>query len=69
MKEYCQKLVENGPTLNGEYYASLPYNYMVRDGRKVWVPVNVEKFCQWGTPEDMEEYLFYTDCVRNWDAV
>ena len=69
MKEYCQKLVENGPALNGEYYASLPYNYMVRDGRKVWVPVNVEKFCQWGTPEDMEEYLFYTDCVRNWDAV
>ena len=66
LKEYCQKLVDDGPALNGEYYASLPYNYMVRDGRKVWVPVNVERFCQWGTPEDMADYNFYMDHVLNW---
>lgn len=66
LKEYCKKLVDNGPALNGEFYASLPYNYMVADGRKVWVPCNVDYFCQWGTPEDMRDYLFYTESIRRW---
>ena len=66
LKKYCQKLVDSGETLKDEYYASLPYNFMVKDGLKVWVPANVEQFCQWGTPEDMQEYLFWTDCVRKW---
>ena len=47
LKKYCQALLDADETLNGEFYASLPYNYMVRDGFKVWVPTNVEKFCQW----------------------
>ena len=64
LKKYCKKLVDSGETLNGEYYASLPYNYMVRDGLKVWIPTNVEQFCQWGTPEDMAEYIFWTDSIR-----
>ncbi len=67
LKEYCRKLVESKETLYGEYYASLPYNFMVRDGRKVWVPVNVEFFCQWGTPEDLKEYLFWTNIIRRWE--
>ena len=64
LKRYCQRLVDSGQTLNGEYYASLPYNFMVQEGLKVWVPTNVDRFCQWGTPEDMSEYLFWTECVR-----
>ena len=64
LKKYCQKLVDNDQTINGEFYASLPYNFMVEDGLKVWVPTNVDKFCQWGTPEDMEDYLFWTESVR-----
>lgn len=64
LKEYCRRLVDSGQMLNGEFYASLPYNFMVQDGLKVWVPVNVDKFCQWGTPEDMADYLFWTECVR-----
>ncbi|MBP3196008.1 MAG: capsular biosynthesis protein, partial [Butyrivibrio sp.] len=64
MKKYFQALVNAGDDLNGEYYASLPYNYMVKDGLKVWVPTNVDKFCQWGTPEDLADYLFWTECTR-----
>lgn len=64
LKKYCQALVDADETLNGEFYASLPYNYMVRDGKEVWVPNNVDKFCQWGTPEDMNDYLFWTECTR-----
>lgn len=64
LKKYCQKLVQSGQTINGEFYASLPYNFMVADGRSVWVPTNVKQFCQWGTPEDLSDYLFWTECVR-----
>ncbi len=66
LKKYCNRLIENDETINGEYYASLPYNYMVQDGLKVWVPTNVEQFCQWGTPEDLEEYLFWTETIRRY---
>lgn len=65
LKQYCQKLVDNGVTLNGEFYASLPYNFMVEDGCEVWVPVNVDYFCQWGTPEDMAEFNYWIATVKN----
>ncbi|MDR2008400.1 MAG: capsular biosynthesis protein [Alphaproteobacteria bacterium] len=64
LKKYCQLLVDNKIELNGEYYASLPYNAMVDDGLKVWVPNNIDYFCQWGTPEDLEESLFWINKVR-----
>lgn len=64
MLKYCQMLVDSDESINGEFYASLPYNFMVQDGLRVWVPCNVKWFCQWGTPEDMEEYLFWTDICR-----
>ncbi|MDE6981500.1 MAG: capsular biosynthesis protein, partial [Lachnospiraceae bacterium] len=64
MKKYCQRLVDSGETLNGEYYASLPYNFMVHDGLKVWIPTNVKYFCQWGTPEDMQEFEFWINMLK-----
>jgi NDP-sugar pyrophosphorylase family protein len=67
MKKYCKRLVYSGQTINGEYYASLPYNYLVQDGYTVWVPANVIKFCQWGTPEDLQEYLSWTEMVKGFD--
>ena len=64
MEKYCQILSEHEEcALNGEYYASLPYNFMVRDGLKVWVPANVDYFCQWGTPEDLREFVYWTDLI------
>ncbi len=65
MEKYCQILTEHEEcAINGEYYASLPYNFMVQDGLKVWVPTNVKYFCQWGTPEDMQEFVYWTDLIR-----
>ena len=64
MEKYCQILTEHEEcAINGEFYASLPYNFMVRDGLKVWVPTNVKYFCQWGTPEDMREFIYWTDRI------
>ncbi len=66
MEKYCQILTEHEEcAINGEFYASLPYNFMVQDGLKVWVPTNVQYFCQWGTPEDMQEFVYWTDLLRN----
>lgn len=65
LKNYCQRLVDADETVKGEFYASLPFNYMVRDGLKVWIPTNVEYFCQWGTPEDMQEFVFWINAIRS----
>lgn len=65
LKKYCQALVDSGEELNGEYYASMVYNFMVRDGLKVWVPTDIDYFCQWGTPEDMKESVYWIDLMRN----
>ncbi len=65
LRKYCRILTEHEEcAINGEFYASLPYNFMVRDGLKVWVPTNVSYFCQWGTPEDMREFVYWTDLIR-----
>lgn len=64
MEKYCQRLAEHDEcAINGEFYASLPYNFMVQDGLKVWIPTNVTYFCQWGTPEDMREFVYWTNLV------
>lgn len=64
MEKYGRILTEHEEcAINGEYYASLPYNFMVRDGLKVWVPANVDYFCQWGTPEDLREFAYWTDLI------
>lgn len=64
LKKYCQKLVDSGQEIKGEYYASMPYNFMVRDGLKVWIPTNVEYFCQWGTPEDMADSVYWLEVMH-----
>lgn len=64
LKKYCQELVDSNQTINGEYYASMPYNFMVRDKLKVWVPTDIKYFCQWGTPEDMEESIYWMNLMR-----
>lgn len=69
LEKYCQTLVDHEEcAINGEYYASLPYNFMVKDGLKVWVPANVSHFCQWGTPEDMQEFVYWTDLIKKAEA-
>lgn len=64
LKKYFQKMLDEDLNLNGEYYVSLVYNLMVRDGLNVFVPSNVSYFCQWGTPEDLQEYLFWINAVK-----
>lgn len=64
LKKYCQKLVDSGQEINGEYYASMVYNFMVEDGLKVWIPTDIEYFCQWGTPEDMADSVYWINLMK-----
>lgn len=63
MLDYCKKLIDSKQSLNGEYYASLVYNKMIEDGKTVKVLDNVDFFCQWGTPEDLEEFNLWMDIL------
>lgn len=66
MKKYCQQLIDADDNINGEYYMSLPYNYLARDNLKVWCPTNVDYFCQWGTLRDLEDYISWINIILNW---
>lgn len=64
LKIYYQKAIESNLTHSGEFFSSLPYNLLVKDSLKVWVPTVVDAFCQWGTPKDLADYLFWTKTVK-----
>lgn len=60
LKRYYRAALSNNLSTNGEFYASMPYNLMVADGEPVYI-YELEKFLQWGTPEDLEEYQKWSD--------
>ncbi len=66
VKKYFQRLMDEKISLNGEYYASLVYNLLVRDGLKVFIYDKVPYFCQWGTPEDLEEYKYWSEIFQKY---
>ncbi len=60
-KEYVKKLVSNPDNaVNGEFYMSLPFILMIKDGLKV-LNYEVEKFICLGTPRDYELYKFWSE--------
>lgn len=60
MKKYFNLQIQNNIHLNNEYYVSLCFNKMIEDNLKVYVYDKVISFCQWGTPEDLNDYLYYS---------
>ncbi len=55
LKKYLERALAENWMLNGESYTSLLFNPMIADGLSSLV-YPAEFFCQWGTPEDLEEY-------------
>lgn len=60
VKRYFTEVLESGTMWqkNGEYYVSVVYNLMIRDGLLIR-PFEIQKMLQWGTPHDLEEYLMW----------
>ena len=59
MKQSFDWLMQEDLDINGEYYVSMVYDYLLEKKLPVSVYNNVPHFCQWGTPQDLEEYCYW----------
>jgi HAD superfamily hydrolase (TIGR01549 family) len=64
MKKYFQDIMSKGIDVNGEYYVSLVTQLMREAGLKIYV-YEVEHFFQWGTPEDLRNYIYWSGIARS----
>lgn len=58
VKTYFEKTMAEEPPINGEWYVSMVYNPLIRNGHRVLV-YEIPYFLQWGTPTDLEDYLYW----------
>lgn len=65
VKKFFQQIIDEGISLNSEYYVSLVFNLLVKEKLKVGFYDKIDHFCQWGTPEDFEEYVFWSRFFAN----
>ena len=63
MHKYLNKSIKDNLEVNGEYYVSLSFLPMIKDQLKVNV-FEIENFLQWGTPQDLEEYVWYSNLFK-----
>lgn len=66
MKKYFTELMKKELMVNNEYYVSLSYNLMVKDGLKVSI-YEIDKMLQWGTPHDLKLYQSWLEYFYNLD--
>ncbi len=59
MEKYFKKTMERDLIVNGEYYVSMSYKIMIEDKLKLNIFL-IDYFMQWGTPEDLKEYNWYS---------
>lgn len=64
MKKYFQKIYDSGEKVNNEFYVSMAFKPMIRDGLKVTM-YPVDYFCQWGTPEDLSDYNYWSEYFKS----
>lgn len=65
VKKYFKELMDRGIAVNGEYYISMVYNLLRESGLKKIFVYELERFLQWGTPEDLEEYKCWSGYFNN----
>jgi len=64
LKKYFKELIDSEKTVNNEFYVSMVYNLMIRDGLKVGI-FEIENMLQWGTPFDLEIYKSWSNYFKN----
>jgi NDP-sugar pyrophosphorylase family protein len=55
--------IEQGISLKNEFYTSLTYKPLIREGKRI-VCVGMNKFFQWGTPEDLRDWVYWRDALN-----
>ena len=58
----CKWLVKKDDRVNGEFYVSLLFNYFPSKGLRT-LTYYINHFMQWGTPQDLEEFIFFAKKV------
>ena len=56
-------VVDNNVHVNNEYYISVAYQYLLKNNLDTLV-YPLQHFMQWGTPEDVDEYLEWSKVFR-----
>ena len=64
MKQYFERCLAEDLTVGDEYYVSMAYKPMIKDGLIIQV-YELEHFMQWGTPADLEEYRYWSNTFRS----
>jgi NDP-sugar pyrophosphorylase family protein len=63
IKKYFKKLIDLNININDEFYVSLVYNLLIEDGLNVGI-YEIDKMLQWGTPYDLENYLWWANYFK-----
>jgi dTDP-glucose pyrophosphorylase len=63
-RQYINNNIQNNLNVNGEFYISMPYKPMIEAGLNVAV-YELQHFMQWGTPEDLAEYNYWSGIFRS----
>ena len=63
VKKYFKQLMDEDININGEYYVSLVYNLLIRDGLDNQV-YEIPYMLQWGTPTDLDIYNSWSNYYR-----
>jgi NDP-sugar pyrophosphorylase family protein len=63
LKKYFDHCMKSDLRVNGEFYVSMAMKPMIEDGLKVSI-YELQHFMQWGTPEDVAEYNYYSAMFR-----
>lgn len=58
LKYYFNKLIENNENINGEYYVTLVYNQMIKDGLSV-IHYPTDNYVCLGTPFDLISFKYW----------
>ncbi|ABM72609.1 Hypothetical protein P9515_14021 [Prochlorococcus marinus str. MIT 9515] len=64
MLKYFKKAILLDLKVNGEFYVSMAYKPMIKDGLKIKTFL-INYFMQWGTPSDLEDFKWYSNVFKN----
>jgi dTDP-glucose pyrophosphorylase len=63
MLSAIQTQLDQNISHNEEFYTSLTYIPMIREGLEVKTML-IDKFFQWGTPDDLEDFIFWSELAK-----
>lgn len=64
LKKYCHRIIENKETINGEYYVTLVYNQMIKDGLNV-IHYPTDNYVCLGTPFELISFKYWKSLIDN----